>query len=58
MSEKRFSLRIDETLLKKISYIADYNARSINGELQNLIKQHIISFEKENGKIIFNNCEK
>lgn len=54
MPEKRFSLRIDEALLKKLAYIAEYNARSINGELQNLIKQYVNSFEKENGKINFN----
>lgn len=51
MSEKRFSLRIDEELLTKFTYIAEFNARSTNGELQTIIKKHISQFEKEHGKI-------
>lgn len=51
MTEKRFSLRIDEELLSKFAYIAESNARSTNGELQTIIKNHIAQFEKEHGKI-------
>ena len=48
----KFTLRIDAELLKKFRFIADYNARSANRELEVLMKKHIAEFEKENGKII------
>lgn len=51
MGEKRFSLRIEESLLDKFAYIAEYNARSINGELQTIIKKCVSDFEKQNGQI-------
>lgn len=50
----KFTLRTDAELLKKFRYIADYNARSANRELEVLIKRHIAEFEKEHGKITFN----
>lgn len=47
----KFTLRINVELLQKFHYIAEYNARSANGELETLIKKHIAQFEKEHGKI-------
>lgn len=47
----KFTLRIDAELLKKFRFVADYNARSANRELEVLMKKHIAEFEKENGKI-------
>ena len=49
----KFTLRIDTELLKKFRFVAEYNARSANRELEVLMKKHIAEFEKENGKIIF-----
>ena len=49
----KFTLRIDAELLKKFRFVADYNARSANRELDVLMKKHIAEFEKENGKITF-----
>lgn len=49
----KFTLRIDAELLKKFRFVADYNARSANRELEVLMKKHISEFEKENGKITF-----
>lgn len=49
----KYTLRIDTELLKKFHYVADYNARSANRELEVLIKKHVAEFEKENGKITF-----
>lgn len=49
----KFTLRIDTQLLKKFRFVADYNARSANRELEVLMKKHIAEFEKENGKITF-----
>jgi hypothetical protein len=49
----KFTLRIDTELLKKFRFVADYNARSANRELEVLMKKHIAEFEKKNGKITF-----
>ncbi len=47
----RFTLRIDKTLLDKFGYIADYEGRTKNKELEQMIKKKIAEFEKQNGKI-------
>lgn len=47
----KFTLRIDSELLKKFRYIAEYNARSANRELEVVIKKHVAKFEKAYGEI-------
>ena len=47
----RYNLRIDPELLKKLAYVAEYNGRTINKEIEFLTKQHIEKFETEYGKI-------
>lgn len=47
----RYTLRIEQTDLDKLAYIAEYNGRSKNREIEMLIRQHIREFEKEHGKI-------
>ena len=47
----KFTLRTDTELLKKFHYVADYNGRSSNRELEILMKKHIADYEKGNGKI-------
>ena len=49
----QFTIRIDPLLLKKIRYVAEYNARSANREVETLIKKHIEEFEKKHGEITF-----
>lgn len=49
----QFTIRIEPELLKKIRYVAEYNARSANREVEVLIRQHVDAFEKEHGKITF-----
>ena len=48
----KFTLRIDSDLLKKFCYVAEYNARSNNRELEILIRKHVNEFEKKHGKIV------
>lgn len=48
----KFTLRIDSELLKKIRFIADYNARSANREIERLIKEHVREFEARHGEIM------
>ncbi len=47
----KFTLRTDSELLQKFRYIAEYNARSANRELEVIIKKHIAEFENLHGKI-------
>jgi len=48
---KSVSIRIEEEKLNKISYIADYEGRSVNSQVLVLIRQSIKAFEEANGTI-------
>lgn len=48
----KFTLRVDSELLKKFRFIAEYNARSSNREIEVLMRKHVDNFEKEHGKIV------
>lgn len=48
---KHISFRIEGELLKKFSYIAKSEDRSLNGMLQRLVRQCVADFERENGAI-------
>lgn len=50
-NETRFTLRIDRSLFNKFKYIADYDGRSANRELEHFIKKRVQSFEREHGVI-------
>lgn len=47
-----FAVRIPREKLDKLKYIAEYNARSSNKEIEVLVTAHIKNFEKEHGEII------
>lgn len=51
MSIKSVSIRIEEEMLEKIAYIADYEGRSTNSHILVLIRENIKKFEDENGVI-------
>ncbi len=51
MAVKSVSIRIEEEMLKKLGYVADYEGRSINSHVLVLIRENIQSFETKNGKI-------
>ena len=51
MAIKSVSIRIEEEMLNKISYIADYEGRSVNSQVLVLIRQNIKAFEDANGSI-------
>jgi len=46
-----FTLRIDRDMLDKFGYIADYEGRTKNKELIQMIKKRIAEFEEKNGEI-------
>ncbi|CDK34277.1 Arc family DNA-binding protein [Ligilactobacillus salivarius] len=47
----RYTLRIPREKLDKIRFIADYNGRSANKEIERLIDDYISKFEESHGKI-------
>jgi hypothetical protein len=49
---KTFTLRLDEDLLDKLHYAAEYNARSSNAQIEFLVKRFIEAFEDEHGVIL------
>jgi len=46
-----FTLRITRYLHEKLAYIAEYEGRSKNKEVEQLIRKRIIDFETKNGEI-------
>ncbi len=51
MSVKSVSIRIEQEMLDKLSYVADYEGRSLNSHVLVLIRESIKKFEAENGVI-------
>ena len=47
----RFTLRVPQVLLDKLGYIAEYEGRTKNRELEQMIKKRIAEFEREHGEI-------
>lgn len=54
---KHLGIEIDPELHQKIKYIAEYEGRSINGQILYLIRQCIKDFENENEPIIIESNE-
>ena len=46
-----FTVRIEEELSEKLKYIADYEGRTKNRQVERLIKNLVADFEKEHGPI-------
>lgn len=53
MAIKSLSIRIDEEMLDKLHYVADYEGRSANSQILVLIRDCIKNFEDKNGEIEF-----
>lgn len=51
MAIKSVSIRIEEEMLQKIEYVADYEGRSINSHILVLIRKDIERFENTHGSI-------
>ena len=51
MAIKSLSIRIEEEMLKKLSFVAEYEGRSANSHILVLIQEDIKKFEEEYGKI-------
>ena len=46
-----YALRIPVSLMDKLKYIAEYNGRSANKEIEQLIIKHVADFEQTHGEI-------
>lgn len=51
MSVKSVSIRIEEEMLKKIGYVADFEGRSLNSHILVLVRESIRDFEEKHGRI-------
>lgn len=51
MAVKSVSIRIEEEMLKKIGFVADYEGRSVNSHILVLIRENIKTYEQEHGRI-------
>jgi len=47
----RFTLRVSRTLLDKLEFIAEFEGRTKNKELEQMIKRRVADFEREHGPI-------
>ncbi|MBR6555956.1 MAG: Arc family DNA-binding protein [Clostridia bacterium] len=52
MGIKSVSIRIEEEMLSKLAYVADYEGRSVNSHVLVLIRESIRAFEAQNGEIV------
>lgn len=50
-NKARFTLRVEPELLEKLGYVAEYEGRTKNRELEQLIKRRLREFEAEHGEI-------
>ena len=55
--DKTFTLRIDSQLWGKFKKIAETNRRSANNQLELLVADFVVGFEKENGEISLDSAE-
>lgn len=51
MAIKSVSIRIEEEMLEKLGFIADYEGRSVNSHILVLIRNDIQAYETKHGKI-------
>lgn len=51
MATKSVSIRIEEEMLRKAAFVADYEGRSINSHILVLVRKSIQEFEAVHGRI-------
>ncbi|MBE6753582.1 MAG: Arc family DNA-binding protein [Ruminococcaceae bacterium] len=51
-NEKHFGLRVDGDILAKFRYVSEYEGRSANSQIIQLMLKFIAEYEKEHGKIV------
>jgi hypothetical protein len=51
MAIKSVSIRIEEEMLRKLAFVADYEGRSVNSHILVLVRENIKAFEDIHGTI-------
>ena len=51
MAIKSVSIRIEEEMLEKLGFVADYEVLAVNSHILVLIRENIKKFEEQNGEI-------
>ncbi len=51
IKDKHLGLHIDKELHGKLQYVAQYDGRSISGEVLYLLRRYIADFEAKHGEI-------
>ena len=51
MAVKSVSIRFEEEMLEKLSFVSDYEGRSVNSHVLVLVRENIRQFEAEHGVI-------
>lgn len=46
-----YPLRVSEPTFSKLKVIAKLNDRSLNGQIENILKMFVANYEKENGSV-------
>lgn len=46
-----YPLRLSEPTLSKVKMLAKINDRSLNGQIENILKKYVAEYELENGEI-------
>ena len=57
-ANKHLGIEIDPELHQKIKYIAEYEGRSINGQILYLVRQCVKNFESQNEPIVIKSDDK
>ncbi len=47
----RYTLRVDRLLFQKFRYVAEFEGRSANKEIEQFLKRHVADFEQAHGEI-------
>lgn len=51
IQQNPYPLRVDKSLMEKFKVVAKENGRSVNKEIEQLIKDVVRQYEKEHGEI-------
>lgn len=55
MVKASYPLRLDEDIMEKLKVVADLNSRSLNKQLEFIVKNYLLEYENTNGKIVLRN---
>ena len=55
IDQYRFTLRIHPLIMEKMKYIAETNGRSVNKEIEQILKWVISDYENKRGRIVRRN---